>query len=175
MGVGRGENAYYERLKTEHPYTEHENVPYLDGFRYSVFGFRAPTVVLNHQTFKRFNSCYKLTRHQCVCGKEGPEAGGEKPFYVRRSLLPTYVKMWIIIAGFFHWRNGGEKHINEPASIAALQEATKYGQADAYSKYVQASMAAIRDCTLRGRLYIKNSDNPIDISEVRQQSTSVGA
>jgi hypothetical protein len=24
----------------------------------------------------------------------------------------------------------------------------------------------IRDCTLRGRLYIKESDNPIDISEV---------
>jgi len=68
--------------------------------------------------------------------------------------------------GFFHWRSGGEKHINEPASVAALQEATKYGLPDAYAKYVQASMAMIRDCTLRGRLYIKESDNPIDISEV---------
>ena len=68
--------------------------------------------------------------------------------------------------GFFHWRSGGEKHINEPASIAALQEATKHGLTSAYDKYVEASMATIRDCTLRGRLYIKNSDNPIDISEV---------
>jgi hypothetical protein len=32
---------------------------------------------------------------------------------------------------------------------------------------VQASMAAIRDCTLRGRLLIKESEHPIDISEVR--------
>jgi len=68
--------------------------------------------------------------------------------------------------GFFHWRSGGEKHINEPASIAYLQEATKQGHPEAYAKYVAASMAMIRDCTLRGRLYIKNTDHPIDISEV---------
>ena len=24
--------------------------------------------------------------------------------------------------GFFHWRSGGEKHVNDPASIALLQE-----------------------------------------------------
>ena len=76
--------------------------------------------------------------------------------------------------GFFHWRSGGEKHINEPDSIAALQEATKYGLPEAYSKYVQASMAAIRDCTLRGRLYIKESKNPIDISEVRLHQNGFG-
>ena len=76
--------------------------------------------------------------------------------------------------GFFHWRSGGEKHINEPDSIAALQEATKYGLPEAYSKYVQASMAAIRDCTLRGRLYIKESKNPIDISEVRLHQKGFG-
>merc|ERR1719468_1309748 len=28
--------------------------------------------------------------------------------------------------GFFHYRSGGEKHINDPESIANLQEATKY-------------------------------------------------
>lgn len=27
-------------------------------------------------------------------------------------------------AGAFHWRAGGEKHINDPASIAALQVST---------------------------------------------------
>ncbi len=37
--------------------------------------------------------------------------------------------------GFLHWRSGGEKHINDPTSIALLQEATKHGNSNAYEKY----------------------------------------
>ena len=36
--------------------------------------------------------------------------------------------------GFFHYRTGGEKHVNDPDSIAALQEATKHNNKSAYDK-----------------------------------------
>ncbi len=38
--------------------------------------------------------------------------------------------------GFFHWRSGGEKHINDPSSIGLLQEATKYENKNAYQKRI---------------------------------------
>ena len=56
--------------------------------------------------------------------------------------------------GFLHWRSGGEKHINDPTSIALLQEATKYENKSAFEKYCAASMETIKDCTLRGQLEI---------------------
>ena len=28
--------------------------------------------------------------------------------------------------GFLHFRSGGEKHVNDPSSVALLQEATRY-------------------------------------------------
>ncbi len=46
--------------------------------------------------------------------------------------------------GFFHWRSGGEKHVNDPESIALLQEATKHENRSAYEKYSAAAMASIR-------------------------------
>ncbi len=46
--------------------------------------------------------------------------------------------------GFFHWRSGGEKHVNDPESIALLQEATKHENKSAYEKYCAAAMASIR-------------------------------
>ena len=56
----------------------------------------------------------------------------------------------IICLGF---RTGGEKHINDPDSIANLQSATKNGNnKSAYEMYRQAEMKSIRDCTLRGQL-----------------------
>jgi glutamate synthase domain-containing protein 2 len=46
--------------------------------------------------------------------------------------------------GFFHWRSGGEKHVNDPESIALIQEATKHENKSAYEKYCAAAMASIR-------------------------------
>ena len=68
--------------------------------------------------------------------------------------------------GFFHYRSGGEKHINDPESIAALQEATKNKNKSAYEKYVDAAMKTVRDCTLRGQLDFVKDRQPIDIDEV---------
>ena len=36
--------------------------------------------------------------------------------------------------GFLHYRSGGEKHINDPESIALLQEATKHDNKSAFSR-----------------------------------------
>ena len=68
---------------------------------------------------------------------------------------------------------GGEKHINDPSSIALLQEATKYDNKSAFEKYVQASMESIRDCTLRGQLDFVTDREPIDINEVESATNIV--
>lgn len=68
--------------------------------------------------------------------------------------------------GQFHWRAGGEKHINDPLSIGNLQEAVKNNSKSAYEKYVESAMESVRGCTLRGQLEIACSDVPIDIAEV---------
>ncbi|XP_067129509.1 uncharacterized protein [Centruroides vittatus] len=70
--------------------------------------------------------------------------------------------------GFYHWRNGGEKHINDPISIANLQEASKLSSQDAYDRFSESTLDGIRSCTIRGQLCLKYSNNPIDISEVEE-------
>ena len=65
--------------------------------------------------------------------------------------------------GFFHYRTGGEKHVNDPDSIAALQEATKHNNKSAYDKYVDAAMKTVRDCTLRGQLDFVTNRDPIEV------------
>lgn len=37
--------------------------------------------------------------------------------------------------GAYHWRDGGEKHVNDPQSIAFLQDATRNKNKSAYEKY----------------------------------------
>jgi glutamate synthase (NADPH/NADH) len=61
---------------------------------------------------------------------------------------------------------GGEKHVNDPMSIANLQEAVKNNSKSAYEKYVESAMENVEGCALRGQLSIVLSDSPVDISEV---------
>jgi glutamate synthase (NADPH/NADH) len=75
--------------------------------------------------------------------------------------------------GFLHYRAGGEKHINDPASIALLQEATKHSNKSAYDKYCDAAMTSIRDCTLRGQLDFVTDRQPIDIDQVEPAANIV--
>ncbi|KAG0429816.1 hypothetical protein HPB47_023269, partial [Ixodes persulcatus] len=69
-------------------------------------------------------------------------------------------------SGQYHWRSGGESHVNDPVSIANLQEAASYNSKDTYAKYVESAMQSIRQCTLRGQLDFEYSKTPLDISEV---------
>ncbi|KAK2570832.1 Glutamate synthase [NADH] [Acropora cervicornis] len=75
--------------------------------------------------------------------------------------------------GEYHWREGGEKHINDPKCIANLQDAVRVKSQPSYQKYSQTSIEVVRSCTLRGQLQIKFSKKPLDISEVEPASEIV--
>ncbi|XP_071536685.1 uncharacterized protein [Panulirus ornatus] len=68
--------------------------------------------------------------------------------------------------GFYHWRSGGEKHINDPMSIANLQDASRKNNKSQYDKFKESTMKSVQACTLRGQLELSKLENPIDISEV---------
>lgn len=68
--------------------------------------------------------------------------------------------------GYYHWRSGGEKHMNDPDSIGNLQDASRHNNKNAYQKFVDSTMQSMRDCTLRGQLDLVYADQPINIDEV---------
>lgn len=76
--------------------------------------------------------------------------------------------------GQYHWRAGGEGHVNDPASIANLQEAAINKDQNAYERYKQSAMNSIRQCTLRGQFdLVKKPDAKIDIEEVESAAEIV--
>lgn len=76
-------------------------------------------------------------------------------------------------AGKYHWRAGGEKHLNEPASIASLQESAVNKNRSAYNRFVESTMQSVRDCMLRGRLELRTLDEPLPLSEIEPASEIV--
>lgn len=75
--------------------------------------------------------------------------------------------------GIYHWRAGGEGHINEPGAIASLQEAAVSDDNNAYKKFRDTTMNSVRQCALRGQLDFVNDRAKIDISEVEPASEIV--
>ncbi|KAJ3114572.1 glutamate synthase [NADH] [Phlyctochytrium bullatum] len=70
-------------------------------------------------------------------------------------------------AGDYHWRDGGEAHINDPVSIASLQDAVRRKNHSAYDTYSKQAYEQIKNCTLRGMLDFKfEAARPIPIEEV---------
>ncbi|KAL3282591.1 hypothetical protein HHI36_005767 [Cryptolaemus montrouzieri] len=69
-------------------------------------------------------------------------------------------------AGNFHWRAGGEKHLNEPASIAALQESAVNKNQSAYEKFRESTMESVKNTMLRGRLELRTQHEPLSIDEI---------
>lgn len=96
-----------------------------------------------------------LYRHQTAYGKMSPDS------YILRN------------PGNYHWRNGGESHINAPSSIASLQEATANNDKNAFVAYRESTLQSVRDCTLRGQLEFIECNDKIDISEVEPASEIV--
>ncbi|XP_048520396.1 glutamate synthase [NADH]-like isoform X1 [Dendroctonus ponderosae] len=76
-------------------------------------------------------------------------------------------------AGKYHWRAGGEKHLNEPASIASLQESAVNKNRSAYNRFVESTMQSVRDCMLRGRLELRTLDEPLPLNEIEPASEIV--
>ncbi|KAI6241558.1 Glutamate synthase [Aphelenchoides fujianensis] len=73
----------------------------------------------------------------------------------------------LVSPGMYHWRDGGEKHINEPVNVAKLQAAARLNDQKSFQEFSNASNLAQRLCTLRGQLEIKTNDElQIPLGEV---------
>ncbi|XP_074640004.1 uncharacterized protein LOC141898094 isoform X2 [Tubulanus polymorphus] len=72
----------------------------------------------------------------------------------------------VINPGFYHWRDGGEQHMNDPLNIANLQEAARKKDKASYMKFLESAYDSTKNCTLRGQLQLDFTDESIDINEV---------
>lgn len=97
--------------------------------------------ILSNETYNRYLLAY------------GPRKGGDDML----SQNP----------GMYHWRSSGERHINNPSTIASLQEAANKNSRDAYQKFSKFHTEATKRCTLRGQFEIDyNESDSISIDEV---------
>lgn len=70
-------------------------------------------------------------------------------------------------SGEYHWRDGGEAHINEPSAVANIQDAVRNKNEKAYNAYSKKEYDAIKNCTLRGLLdFDFESSTPVPIDQV---------
>ncbi|KAH8907138.1 glutamate synthase [Coniochaeta sp. PMI_546] len=70
-------------------------------------------------------------------------------------------------SGEYHWRDGGEAHINDPTSIANIQDAVRTKNDKSYEAYSLSEYEQIKSCTLRGMLDFKFEEcTPIPIDQV---------
>lgn len=68
--------------------------------------------------------------------------------------------------GEYHWRDGGEAHVNDPVSIANIQDAVRSKNDKSYEAYSLSEYEQIKNCTLRGLLDFDFSSKPIPIDQV---------
>ncbi|MCO5565903.1 hypothetical protein L7F22_019578 [Adiantum nelumboides] len=70
-------------------------------------------------------------------------------------------------SGEYHYRTGGEGHINDPVSIANLQDAARERNQAAYDTYSKAAHNSVKSVTLRGLLdFAYEKVRPIPIDQV---------
>ncbi|TDL27308.1 NADPH-dependent glutamate synthase [Rickenella mellea] len=70
-------------------------------------------------------------------------------------------------SGEYHWRDGGEAHINDPTGIANLQDAVREKNQRAYDAYARNANEQVRNITLRGLLEFRYENaTPIPIEQV---------
>jgi glutamate synthase (NADPH/NADH) len=55
-------------------------------------------------------------------------------------------------SGEYHWRDGGEPHVNDPTAVANVQDAVRTKNDRSYEAYSRAQYEQIKACTLRGLL-----------------------
>lgn len=77
--------------------------------------------------------------------------------------------------GDFYWRNGGDGHMWDPASIANLQVAARNNSADAYAAFAKhTNEQTTRACTLRGLMQFKvDPATSIPLAEVEPASAII--
>lgn len=70
-------------------------------------------------------------------------------------------------SGEYHWRDGGEPHMNDPGAIANIQDAVRTNNDKSYEAYSRIEYEKTKDCTLRGLLDFGFDDaEPIHIDQV---------
>ncbi|CAG8505587.1 4843_t:CDS:2, partial [Cetraspora pellucida] len=72
----------------------------------------------------------------------------EQGYPTRDTIIPQGLPE----SGEYHWRDGGEPHINDPVGIANLQDAVRLKNQSAYDAYARNAYEKIKSCTLRGLL-----------------------
>lgn len=75
--------------------------------------------------------------------------------------------------GDYHWRKGGELHLNDPLAIAKLQEAAKTNSVGAYKEYSNRINELNKSSNLRGLLKFKEVAGKIPLEEVQPASEIV--
>ncbi|KAF1871443.1 hypothetical protein Lal_00020236 [Lupinus albus] len=75
--------------------------------------------------------------------------------------------------GDYHWRKGGEVHLNDPLAISKLQEAARTNSIDAYKQYSKLIHQLNKACNLRGLLKFKKAAVEIPLDEVESASEIV--
>ncbi|XP_041013911.1 glutamate synthase 1 [NADH], chloroplastic-like isoform X4 [Juglans microcarpa x Juglans regia] len=75
--------------------------------------------------------------------------------------------------GDYHWRKGGEIHLNDPLAIAKLQEAARTNSAAAYKEYSKLIHKLNKACNLRGLLKFKEAKVKVPLNEVEPASEIV--
>ncbi|URE31654.1 Glutamate synthase [Musa troglodytarum] len=68
--------------------------------------------------------------------------------------------------GDYHWRKGGELHLNDPLAIATLQEAARSNSVAAYKEYSKLIQQLNKGSNLRGMLKFKDVTGKISLDEV---------
>lgn len=75
--------------------------------------------------------------------------------------------------GDYHWRKGGEIHLNDPLAMAKLQEAARSNSVAAYKEYSRRIQELNKNCNLRGLLKFKEVAATVPLDEVEPASEIV--
>ncbi|KAJ3773747.1 NADPH-dependent glutamate synthase [Lentinula raphanica] len=87
----------------------------------------------------------------------------ERGWPTRETILPPGMPE----SGEYHWRDGGEAHINDPTGIAHLQDAVREKNQTAYDAYARNADAQTSQIHLRGLLDFRYENaTPIPIEQV---------
>ncbi|XP_017257431.1 glutamate synthase [NADH], amyloplastic isoform X2 [Daucus carota subsp. sativus] len=91
-----------------------------------------------------------------------------------RALPPTSAEAVALPnPGDYHWRKGGEIHLNDPLAISKLQEAARGNSVAAYKEYSKRIQELNKSCNLRGLLKFKEAAVQIPLEEVEPASEIV--
>jgi len=87
----------------------------------------------------------------------------ERGWPSRETLIPPGMPE----SGEYHWRDGGEQHINDPEGIANLQHAVQEKNQNAYDAYASNANNQAKGIHLRGLLDFRSKNvTPIPIDQV---------